>query len=191
MLNTRSIAAVAASQFGPGWVKPAYGSHCFAGIPDTLRQLYGLPAHAPLPADVLPDGAAFDRVIFFFIDAFGWRFFERYADAPFLKAVLNGGVVSQLTSMFPSTTAVHVTSIHTGLDVAASGVVEWFYYDPTLDAIIAPLLYSYAGDKDRETLAKDGADPERLFPCRTLYQELARAGVKSYVFGHRDYAQSS
>ena len=127
MLNKRSVTAVAGSKFGPGWVKPAYGSYCFAGIPDTLRQAYGLPARSPLPADVLPDGVAFDRVIFFFVDAFGWRFFEHYADAPFLKAALDGGVVSQLTSMFPSTTAAHVTCIHTGLDVAASGVVEWFY----------------------------------------------------------------
>jgi hypothetical protein len=191
MLNTRSIVTLAASKIGPGWVKPAYGSYCFAGIPDTLRQLYGLPAQAPLPADALPNGAGFDRVIFFFVDAFGWRFFERYADAPFLQVGVEDGVVSQLTSMFPSTTAVHVTSIHTGLDVAASGVVEWFYYDPMVDAIIAPLLYSYAGDKDRETLAKNGADPARLFPRRTLYHEFAQAGVKSYVFGHRDYAQSS
>ena len=191
MLNERSITTVAASEFSASWVKPAYGSYCFAHIPDTLRQLHGLPVSKPLPADVLPSAAEFDRVIFFFIDAFGWRFFEQYADAPFLKAALNDGVVSQLTSMFPSTTAVHLTSIHTGLDVAASGVAEWFYYDPTLDAIIAPLLFSYAGDKDRETLAKAGANPAQLFPQHTLYQELAQVGVKSYLFGHHSYAKSS
>ena len=68
------------------------------------------------------------------MDAFGWRFFERYADTPFLKEALDGGVVSQLTSMFPSTTVVHLTSSHTGLDAAAPEYPEWFYYEPKVDA---------------------------------------------------------
>ena len=191
MLNERSIAAISASEFGPGWVKPAYGSYCFAGVADTIRQLHGLPARSPLPADVLPEGGDYDRVVFFLIDAFGWRFLERYADGPFFREALEGGVVSQLTSMFPSTTVVHLTSSHTGLDAAATGIVEWFYYEPKIDAIIAPLLFSYAGDTDRETLAKAGVAPEMIFPRHNLYQDLARVGVKSTVSGHRDYARSS
>jgi predicted AlkP superfamily pyrophosphatase or phosphodiesterase len=139
----------------------------------------------------LPEGGAYDRVVFFLIDAFGWRFFERYADTPFLRGALEGGVVSQLTSMFPSTTVVHLTSSHTGLDAAATGIPEWFYYEPKVDAIIAPLLFSYAGDMDRETLAKAGVVPESIFPRHNLYQDLARVGVKSTVSGHRDYARSS
>jgi hypothetical protein len=199
MLNERSLAAVSASAFGPGWIKPAYGSYCFSGISDTIRQLFdapnsappGLSARSPLPPDVLPEGGDYDRVVFFLIDAFGWRFFERYADTPFFREALSGGVVSQLTSMFPSTTVVHLTSSHTGLDAAATGIPEWFYYEPKVDAIIAPLLFSYAGDTDRETLAKAGVAPETIFPRRNLYQDLARIGVKSTVSGHRDYARSS
>lgn len=191
MLNQRSITTVAASKYGPGWVRPAYGSYCFANIADTLRQLFGLPAARPLPADTLPASATYDRVVFFLIDAFGWRTFERYAEGPFFKEAIAGGIASQLTSMFPSTTVVHVTSSHTGLDAAATGVVEWFYYEPKVDAIIAPLLFSYAGETERETLVKAGVTPESIFPRRTLYQDLARAGVKSHVFGHRDYARSS
>lgn len=191
MINERSLATVAASRYGPNWMRPAYGSYCFAGIADTIRQLFGLPAEHPLPADTLPPGRAYDRVVFFLIDAFGWRFFRRYADGPFLKEAVQDGVVSQLTSLFPSTTVVHVTSAHTGLDAAATGVVEWFYYEPKAGAVIAPLLYSYAEDTDRETLTKAGVSPQSIFPQHTLYHDLARVGVKSYVFGHRDYARSS
>ena len=131
-------------------MRPAHGGYCFGGIPHTIRQLFGAPAGAPRALRCLPircrSGGAYDRVVFFLIDAFGWRFFDRYADAPFLQDALREGVVSQLTSLFPSTTVVHVTNSHTGLDAAATGVVEWFYYEPKLDAVIAPLLFSYAGD---------------------------------------------
>lgn len=191
MLNQRSITTVAASKYGPGWVRPAYGSYCFANIADTIRQLFGAPAVRPLPADTLPAPAPYDRVVFFLIDAFGWRLFEQYADGPFFKDVIHEGIASQLTSLFPSTTVVHVTSSHTGLDAAATGVVEWFYYEPKVDAIIAPLLFSLAGETERETLAKVGVTPESIFPRRTIYHDLARVGVKSHVFGHRDYARSS
>ncbi len=191
MLNERSMAAVAASKYGPGWVRPAHGSYCFGQIADTIRQLFGAAASQPLPADVLPPAIAYDRVIFFLIDAFGWRFFERYAEAPFLREAIREGVVSQLTALFPSTTVVHVTNSHTGLDAAATGVMEWFYYEPKLDAVIAPLLFSLAGENERETLAKANVAPESIFPRRTLYHDLARVGVRSHVFGHRDYARSS
>ncbi len=190
MINERSLTTVAALRYGPNWVRPAYGSYCFAGIADTVRRLFGLPAASPLPADTLPSASTYDRVVFFLIDAFGWRTYRRYADGPFFKEAAREGVVSQLTSLFPSTTVVHVTSAHTGLDAAATGVVEWFYYEPKVDAVIAPLLFSHAGDTDRDTLTKAGVTPRSIFPQRTLYHDLARAGVKSYVFGHREYARS-
>ena len=88
-------------------------------------------------------------MVLLFIDAFGWRFFERYADDyPLLRRILDEGYVTKLTSQFPSTTAAHVTTIHTGLPVDQSGVFEWFYYEPTIDALIAPLTFSFAGDRE-------------------------------------------
>jgi predicted AlkP superfamily pyrophosphatase or phosphodiesterase len=71
-------------------------------------------------------------VVLFFIDAFGWRFFEKFQDAPFLKRMAKQGSIEKITSQFPSTTAAHVTTIHTGLPVGESGVYEWFYYEPHL-----------------------------------------------------------
>jgi predicted AlkP superfamily pyrophosphatase or phosphodiesterase len=84
-----------------------------------------------------------------------------------------------------------VTTIHTGLPVGQSGVYEWFYYEPELDRMIAPLLFSFAGDKERDTLKTVAANPRRLYPSHTLYQALAADGVPSYVFGVRDYTPST
>ncbi|MEI7772397.1 MAG: alkaline phosphatase family protein [Chloroflexales bacterium] len=185
--------AVAAARFGERFVRPLYESYCFARIPHTVEALLtgavtpGLP---PAAMAGLPDRC--ETVILIFLDAFGWRFFtpraERY---PFLRRFLESGVVSPLTTMFPSTTAAHVTTLNTGLSPAASGVFEWFYYEPQLDAIIAPLLFSYAGDRSRETLAAAGVSPASLLPRGQFYQRLAAAGVRSTIYQHRDYASSS
>jgi predicted AlkP superfamily pyrophosphatase or phosphodiesterase len=126
-----------------------------------------------------------------FADAFGWRFFEQYQQrSPFLRRVAEQGLVSKLTSQFPSTTAAHVTTIHTGLPVGESGVYEWYYYEPLLDSMIAPLLFSYAGDANRDTLATTGVSAQALYPSQTLYQGLKPHGVDSVVFQHHTYAHS-
>jgi len=93
--------------------------------------------------------------------------------------------------MFPSTTAAHVTCIHSGLPVAQSGVYEWFYYEPKVDQVIAPLLFSPAGEQERDLLAKAGVKPEQLYPAPTLYQALHRQHVKSYIFVPNAYVHSS
>jgi predicted AlkP superfamily pyrophosphatase or phosphodiesterase len=126
------------------------------------------------------------------VDAFGWRFFERYAEKyDFLKIVLRDGIVSKLTSQFPSTTAAHVTCIHTGLDVAQSGVYEWNYYEPLVDEVISPLLYSYAGDKTRDTLKASSLPAAAFYPTSTFYQSLQARGIASFVFQSNVFTPST
>jgi predicted AlkP superfamily pyrophosphatase or phosphodiesterase len=161
----------------PSFVKPRYDAGGFAGIPQRVREAFA--------------SQQYDAVVLFLVDGFGWRFFERFQDAPFLQRVARDGRVEKLTSQFPSTTAAHITTIHTGLPVGESGVYEWFLYEPSLDRIIAPLLFSRAGDTVRDTLKKFKADPATLYPTRTFYQELTERGVHSHVFGMRDYTPST
>src|SRR6266851_9614667 len=146
MLNTPSLNVVNSSKFSQGFVKPLYDSYCFSNIPRTVEFLLTGKGQSALPLDVFGNlPTKYDKVILFFVDAFGWRFFERYAEKyEFLKTMLNAGVVSKMTSQFPSTTAAHTTCIHTGLNVGQSGVYEWYYYEPLVDDIITPLLFSYA-----------------------------------------------
>ena len=127
----------------------------------------------------------------FFIDAFGWRFFERFQDTPFLARIGKQGHIEKLTSQFPSTTAAHVTTIHTGLPVGESGIHEWYYYEPLVDRIVAPLLFSFSGTKARDTLNATGLDPARLYPQGIFYPELKKVGVESFNFGMRDYTPST
>jgi hypothetical protein len=161
----------------PEFLKPRYDAGGFAGIPNRIKEAFAT--------------GNYDAVILFLVDGFGWRFFERFQDDPFLKRIARGGTVEKLTSQFPSTTAAHLTTIHTGQPVGVSGIYEWFIYEPALDQIIAPLLFSYSGTKERETLRAAKIDPSVIYPRGTFYSELKQMGVAPYVFGIRDYTPST
>lgn len=159
------------------FVKPRYDSGGFAGIPTRIKEAFAT--------------KKYDAVVLFFIDAFGWRFYERFQDAPFIKRMEKNGKIEKLTSQFPSTTAAHVTTMHTGLPVGQSGVHEWYYYEPQVDRIISPLLFSFAGTKTRDTLKEAHVDAEKLYPKGIFYPELKKMGVNSFNFGIRDYTPST
>jgi hypothetical protein len=176
--------------------RPLYDSYCFSRLPDTIAYLFGQEdaRTAALPAGVLAGlERRCDAVVLLFIDAFGWEFFERFAAGiPVLQEVQARGRAVRLTAQFPSTTAAHVTCIHTGLAVGQSGVYEWSYYDPGVGAVISPLIFSFAGEKARETLAAAGVSPDDVFPPGpTLYERLAAAGVESFVYQPDGYVYST
>lgn len=193
MIDETSIQAVSSSKFGEHFLKPLYDGYAFAQLPATIR---GLLTESAQPSRGIPFGGRedlrtkYDTVVLFFIDAFGWCFLERFLDRPFLKRIVNDGFIAKISSQFPSTTAAHVTTIHTGLSIGQSGIYEWNYYEPTLDAVISPLLFSFAGDKDRDTLQAVHANPQLLFPTDTVYRDLANHGVKSYVLQDHQYTHS-
>src|SRR5256885_11827060 len=195
MLNTKSLDTVNNAKFSERFIKPLYDSYCFCNIPQTIEFLLTGKRQSALPPDVFADlPTRYDKVILFFIDAFGWCFLERYADRyEFLKTLLAQGVVSKMTSQFPSTTAAHVTCAHTGLNVGQSGVYEWHYYEPLLDEVIAPLLFSLARDKSRDTIKqfRPSLPSSSLFPQQTLYNTLAKQGVASHVLQYHAYTPST
>jgi predicted AlkP superfamily pyrophosphatase or phosphodiesterase len=133
-----------------------------------------------------------DCAILFLIDGFGWKFFEEYRSKyPFLNRFVKEGAASKISSQFPSTTAAHVTCICTGQEVGQSGIYEWFYYEPIADRMIAPLLFSNAGDHESGTLLDDGFTAEQIFAFETIYQQLSKKGVRSIVMQKENIAYSS
>jgi Type I phosphodiesterase / nucleotide pyrophosphatase len=193
MLNSASLHAVQHSRFSQRFLKPLHDSYCFSNIPQTIEFLLTGEGESALPPDVFGNlPTRYDKVIVFFVDAFGWRFLERYADSlAFFKTAFKEGVVSKLTSQFPSTTAAHTTCIHTGLPVGQSGVYEWDYYEPLVDDIIMPLLFSYGGDKVRDTLKRSGIPATKFFPTRSVYTALKAKGIVSTIFQSESFTPST
>lgn len=194
MLNSASLKAVNSSRFSQRFIRPRYDSYCFSNLPSTIEFLLTGNGHSTLPLDVFGNlPTKYDNVVFFFVDAFGWRFFEKYAEKyEVLKTFMEEGVVSKLTSQFPSTTAAHVTCIHTGLNVGQSGVYEWNYYEPLVNDIISPLTFSYSNDKNaRDTVKHSGIAATAFFPKKTFYQTLQEQGVDSHILQYQAYTPST
>lgn len=193
MLNATSLNAVNNARFAQHFVKPLYDSYSFANLPNTIYSLLTGVKQQMLPLDVLGTlPTRYNKVVLLFIDAFGWRFFDQYTDRyPLLKTFLQRGSVSKLTAQFPSTTPPHVTCINTGLNVAQSGIYEWYYYEPLVDAVITPLRFSYAGDMRQDTLKAAGLPSETFYPTHTFHQTLQSRGIQSHVFQHASYVRST
>jgi len=194
MINEHSLKAIEGGLFQKGFCRPLYNSYCFSRIPASIRYLLtGKGKELALPHDVFgKHREPCDIVLLVLLDGFGWRFFEHYrTQYPFLRWFEEEGVVSKITSQFPSTTAAHVTCLHTGLEVGVSGVYEWFYYEPLVDRVIAPLLTSFAGDKELSTLEATGIDLATLYPKTTIYQNFKKEGIHSFVFQPINIAHSS
>src|SRR4051812_44344841 len=192
-LDAASVAAVDGARRERGGVLPVATGYTFAALPATIERLLVGGGEEGLPPAALGDAPErVERVVLVLLDAFGWRFFARHGDDhPLLRRFLADGTVAKLTSQFPSTTVAHVTTLHTGRPVAEHGLYDWNLYEPGLDALVTPLMFSFAGDARRDTLRVLNADPRAMYPTGTLYRRLADAGVRSVAFQPASFAPST
>ncbi len=163
--------------FAEHFIKPVYDSGGFAVLPKRIAQF-------------LTD-QTYDAVVLFLLDGFGWRSFEKFQDHPFFQLAGRTGKVEKIRSQFPSTTSAHITTLHTGQAVGEHAIFEWNIYEPALDAIITPLLFSHAGTLERDTLKTAGVRPRQIYPRQTVYHALANQGIKATIFQHREFTPST
>lgn len=193
MENLESIREVEKGSFGTRFRAPNPDGYRFERIPTTVRSLLsGSWSPEALPSGILPgEVQPFRHVVLVLLDAFGFAQYRLLKQAsPFFKAIEQAGRVSMITSMFPSTTAAHMTTLNTGLPVAHHGIYEWHYFEPKVGEVIKPLLFSFAWDKLRETLCDTGVLPEDIFPFEMFYEQTTREGVSTRVVQHQEYLPS-
>jgi predicted AlkP superfamily pyrophosphatase or phosphodiesterase len=149
-------------------------------IPETVRALLG-DRGAPTQLANRLSRAPRRRVILVVLDGFGWAFVERHAEHALLRKIVRDGALVRLRSQFPSTTTANITTLHTGLPVGIHGLYEWQIYEPSLNAMIVPLKFSFAGDDARNTLTGVLSPNDLLPPDATLYDRLAEREIPSFV----------
>jgi predicted AlkP superfamily pyrophosphatase or phosphodiesterase len=161
----------------------------FAALPPTVERLLA-GGTGGLDDAALPSGPAPERVAVVLLDAFGARARERHADHPLLRRIAADGVITPLASQFPSTTAAHVTTMHTGRPVGEHGLYEWRVYEPAIGRVILPLPFALPGG-ERDSLVATGLDPAALVPPGTLYERLAAVGVDGVAIEPSSFCPST
>lgn len=188
MINQKSLEATRQAELPDGFLKPLYDSYCFSQIPSTILHLLGC-KDGGLPKDCIEPHKS-DRVVLLLVDGFGWKFVEKYKDRyPFLKRFFENGIVSKLTSQFPSTTAAHMTTLCSTQPVGDHGIYEWFMYEPIVERVVAPLLFAFAGDKKIGTL-EGHLTPAEFYPEGLFFEELRKNNINCTVFQQETIAHS-
>lgn len=174
------------------FVRPAYDGRSIANIPATVAALLdvpfaGLPAlHEPLWR---PLAGGVKRVITLLIDSLGWNLVEK--GRPYLQPLLDeAAVVTQLTSIFPSTTVAALSSLWTGVAPAQHGLVGLSLFFPKY-AVTGQLLdFSPVFGRYPDSLVEAGLEPETFLQAPGFAQQLAAADVRTYAWKGREIVHS-
>lgn len=68
-----------------------------------------------------------ENVVVLLVDGFGYEHWKRERDVhPLLSALTERGIVTPLTSVYPSETAAAITTVHTGRKPVEHGLLGWF-----------------------------------------------------------------
>jgi predicted AlkP superfamily pyrophosphatase or phosphodiesterase len=167
-----------------GFIYPAYENYCFSNIPSAVQYLLGLRKSSPLSGILNKAGISSskpEKVVVLLIDGFGYNQWMKYAEKyKFLSRFREKGVIAPLTSVFPSTTAAALTTIHSGLTPQEHGLLEWWVYFEEIDRIIKTLPFNPIDSNLQDALASSGVDPRILFSGKTIYEGINKAGISSF-----------
>lgn len=149
-------------------ITPAYGARSLADVLPAVVHALGVPGGRPGGLE-LPPASAY---VVFLIDGLGAEQLKRYADdAPYLASLME----TPGTATVPSTTAVSLTSLGTGLLPGAHGVVGYTSRIPGTTELLNALHWPA------------NVDPHRWQPHETVFGALADRGKAATVVSKREF----
>lgn len=191
MINKNSLIAVDNSRVDDFTI-PLHDSYCFSNILGTIKNNFGIDTIKMLPKDTIQNNKNTDKVIFFLVDGFGWKFFDNTKNkSEFLKTATKEGCISKLTTQFPSSTSGQIPTILTNLTISEHGIVDWYYYEPIVDESIVAFLFKGSSDTEVESLKKKGFKPEDFLVNESFFTELKNHNIKSISYQPKILNQST
>ncbi|MGH3372674.1 MAG: alkaline phosphatase family protein, partial [Nocardioidaceae bacterium] len=140
-------------------VEPGYGGGSLADVLPSVAGALSVPGETNGLA--LPEAPRYAVLL---LDGLGWNLLRRNADAaPYLASLLPEG--RRLTASVPSTTAVSLTSLGTGLPPGAHGIVGYSSIVPETGAVLNALAWDAP------------VDPRQWQPHPTVFDRVTAAGV--------------
>ena len=111
-----------------------------------------------------------EHLVFVLVDGLGLEQVEALPKPAFLRSRLE----MELRTVFPSTTAVALTSIATGEWPAQHGITGWWTHLPEIDG--PATILRFTGDSDRP-LSELGVSPEDAFPLPSLMSSVTSDAI--------------
>ena len=176
-----------------GWVPPDYGGRGLANVPGTVLAALGAREDRDIPPlrDLDPglaDGVR--QVVVILADGLGFGQLETLCargDMPFIASVLErarGRRDAQLleaTSVFPSTTAAAITTLHTGRTPQEHGNLAYFCWLEEFGQVTQMLRWGPAKQRRGSYFDDPTLDPVRFRRVPSLHARLVERGARSYV----------
>jgi hypothetical protein len=178
---------------GTRLLRPITSDYTFANIPATVHHLLTGETIGPLlPVDCF--GGAYpepEKIVLVFVDSFGWEFWQRWwPRSRVMRRVVEDGVLTPISALFPSTTAASVTTINLGTPPARHGVYEWNMFVPEFGEVIQSLPFALLGAGPGSAATKGYAIDGLMDARETAHHRLRRCGVASVQVAGRAYVDS-
>lgn len=172
---------------------PDYEGRGLANIPATVLDVLGAREETDLPPlldldPALRDGAR--QVVLVVADGLGYAQLERLCAAgetPFMASLLerarrrDGVQLIDASSVFPSTTAAAITTLHTARTPQEHGNIAYFLWLDEFGQVAQMLRWGPANVR-RGSFFDDGRhDPRRFAAVGSLHRKLREHGARSYV----------
>ena len=161
---------------------PDFGGGSLADVLPAVLAGLGVPGDAP--SLDLPVGS---RVCVVLVDGLGWNALRaRPAEAPFLTSLLDDPVSRPITSVFPTTTPIALTSFGTGLSPGEHGILGLLLRLPedgrVVDTLALPAQIDMRALQPRPTAferaVEDGVEVTRIGPRSFDGAGLSEAGLR-------------
>jgi len=149
--------------------KPEYNGNCIVNLVSSLMlQMGSKPIYPQL--DYLKNNPLSNKkkLIFLIIDGLG----AEYLRTRNKESIFNRFLKTEITSVFPSTTAAAITSFASGLSTQEHAMTGWFVFLKELGctSVILPFSPRF-GDK---TYSQSNIAPEKIFNFPTIFENLNR-----------------
>lgn len=176
-----------------GALLPDYTGRGLVNLPATVLAAFGehTAGDPPALADLDPallDGAR--QIVVVLADGLGWWQLEKLCESgatPFLAAVVararrrESAQLLECTTVFPSTTAAAITTIHTARTPQEHGNIAYFCWLDEFEQVTAMLRWGPAITR-RGSYFDDGKiDPRTYVKVPNIHKRLRERGVATYV----------
>jgi predicted AlkP superfamily pyrophosphatase or phosphodiesterase len=171
-----------------GLVTPSYEKYSLVNLISSVLQNFGVEApHNPISE--LSNLQQKEKVVLLVIDAMGFNLLK-YATKRIplsgLERIQKEGILMPITSVFPSTTAVALPTISTGLTPIEHGLLGYRFYAREYGFLINSLFGKPANCKH----CKLTIDTNWYLPVKTVGERLREVNIDSYIVTNINYLNS-